>query len=81
MLKLKDDIDLKELEKFGFKKRGIQHLECYYKKIPPYNWSIFIGIYDRVISVECDDKEYSFATKIDVIFDLIQAGLVEKIEE
>lgn len=81
MLKIKDNVDLKELEKFGFKKQGVEYLECYYKKIPPYNWAVSIGTYNREISIECDDKEYSFTTKIDVLFDLISAGLVEKVAD
>lgn len=76
MLKIKDDVDLKELEKFGFKKEG-----CTYE--------VFFG--DAVIWVGNDKKVY-FSTidyfgdetgddVLEFLFDLIQAGLVEKVRE
>lgn len=77
MLKIKDNIDLKELEKFGYKK-GIVHCfgECYVKELE----------YDDFIFVK-DDKMILFETpnfriKEEILIDdLIQAGLVEKIKE
>lgn len=78
MLKIKENIDLKELEKFGFEKDG----ECYYCDLRPYkktNYS-YITIENRKINssyVEADDIEKT----LNILFDLIQAGLVEKVEE
>ena len=77
MLKIKDDVDLKELEKFGFKynkkddKFYITNKFNYYSaEILPDNWQGHrsIGIYDASIEA------------IDTLYDLIQANLVEKVE-
>lgn len=71
MLKIKDNVDLKELEKFGFVKNN---------KSYNYNWKGFVVMFvheDRRIYKYLDgytDPDY------DVLFDLIQAGLVEKVE-
>ena len=76
MLKIKDNVDLKELEKFGFEKNSF-----YYKKI---GRSSFIDIdADKIISlyVGCKDVHLVILEKqLDILFDLIQAGLVEKVE-
>lgn len=72
MLKIKDDVDLKELEKFGAKKE-----DCSYFIDTPnciFNY-IEIDEYSReIIIVNLDNKKIN-----DTIFDLIQAGLVEKV--
>lgn len=84
MLKIKDDVDLKELEKFGFKKMAIEKqpefteyiLECscrltvYGENYPHLSDYIF-----------CRRLKTQSATvgDIDVLFDLIQAGYVEKV--
>lgn len=74
MLKIKDNVDLKELEKFGFEK---DRLSCYYIK-------------EVAIAKECvvytDTNAIWFVdngtlSQLDIIFDLIQAGLVEKVVE
>ena len=94
MLKIKDNVDLKELEKFGFEYDD--YLEEYVKSINslktkgmfvPYvhTGELFIKkdrtIYDKISNnywnVENEHKE-----AIDkIIHDLIQAGLVEKVED
>ena len=59
MLKIKDNVDLKELEKFGFKE--------------------FSNIYfSEATSIS---KKYRFilTSNLDLVYDLIQAGLVEKV--
>ena len=59
MLKIKDNVDLKELEKFGFKK------ESWFD-----NQIVYVKSYEQ------------YNTYFDVtLYDLIQAGLVEKVEE
>lgn len=76
MLKIKDDIDLRELEKFGFIKTtdgdyfcGNYVMQC-----------ICVNSSDRIITFEdewfADDFEL-----LDALFDLIRANLVEKVEE
>jgi hypothetical protein len=81
MLKIKDNIDLKELEKFGFKKI-YPNDDAYFKKVYLGNddddrvcylikgWNRFIKI-TRIDGEELDDT----------LFDLIQAGLVEKVSD
>lgn len=79
MLKIKDNVDLKELEKFGFEEDEDKYF--YYGFTEPNCNSeirMYIDIKTRVISTGFD--MYVSPYKIhDKIYDLIQAGLVEKI--
>lgn len=71
MLKIKDNIDLKELEKFGFTKIRSNYLydaNCIHNYIEIIEYSRKINIVD-LSNKKIEDK----------IFDLIQAGLVEKV--
>lgn len=105
MLKIKDDVDLKELEKFGFfyyeedvtqdtdKEPFIIRSYDLYNDLPSmnrhkisgtikenakrYNTLAYIDVKDRIIH---DDYEGNW-TDFDLIYDLIQAGLVEKVED
>lgn len=62
---------LKELEKFGIKQYG-QHYNAITKFSIPY----------LSILNECGRKIVCYTNEdLDVLFDLIQAGLVEKVEE
>lgn len=83
MLKIKDDVDLKELEKFGFEYN--ENEKEYHKKISD---SEIIEIQKwgheqkNQIHLFIDDEYYNCWTNdnsFDLIFDLIQAGLVEKV--
>lgn len=72
MLKIKDNVDLKELEKFGFK---------YHKKQRnQYEYYSFIST-EALLIVIYNDRKIFFLDKagLDILFDLIQAGLVEKV--
>lgn len=96
MLKIKKDVDLKELEKFGFKPKyseetgeliqmyrmvkikNYERMGATIIKQPRNFWQIFkwnrrITPYFGHINLEIIDYE--------ILYDLIQAGLVEKIEE
>ena len=71
MLKIKDNVDLKELEKFGFVKNNNSY---------NYNWKGFIVMF----VYEQDKRIYKYLDgysdpDYDVLFDLISAGLVEKV--
>lgn len=88
MLKIKDDVDLKELEKFGFTKDNF--FTERYKEENVYALdtceesfsSEFIVIRNRKIKIYIDDEYYCCYTDeetLDIIYDLIQAGLVEKV--
>lgn len=71
MLKIKDNVDLKELEKHGFK---LDEKEWYSLK----EYSQVLKV--KPISREIVYESYSTAKYIwcDKLYDLIQAGLVEK---
>lgn len=71
MLKIKDDVDLKELEKFGFKNEDT--IYCLNNVFN--NYMIMVGKDNKIISSRLD------TSADDIFFDLIKAGLVEKVEE
>lgn len=81
MLKIRDDVDLKELEKFGF--------EYFINGCGTYGYSFQIrdGVYANIIEKDMEFPEYSderiipLSLPFDVLYDLIQAGLVEKVED
>ena len=101
MLKIKDGIDLKELEKFGFepqyfenKNLGIEKsIISYTKKTTDYEYRNSLGNiickYDGGLEVFVSDRSINLITEhyvgnngrfeLDLIYDLIQAGFVEKI--
>ena len=76
MLKIKDEVDLKELEKFGFK---YTEGEDWHKS----NFDMYLSLGDkRELNIDCDDHYFNTDIRecVDWIFDLIRAGLVEKVE-
>jgi len=85
MLKIKDNVDLKELEKFGFKPKYNEDTG----KIKSYSYeNKRIEVSDRQIPFWKDYNEYHEINRtyydsdiVEVLYDLIQAGLVEKVEE
>ena len=102
MLKIKDNVDLKELEKFGFKetKSGnwvyIEEKTIYFyrddkKKLRKEVCSDLININRyREISIIADMNQFpkeeitrygASIYKIDLLYDLIKADLVEKVGE
>ncbi len=77
MLKIKDGTSLEELEKFGFEL--VEAENEYWRRTN--NEAVCIMIKNRHIYCE-DYSMWSIIEEgLDVIFDLIQAGLVEKVEE
>lgn len=83
MLKIKDNVDLKELEKYGFKK---EPEKAYYYYYINEEMEIFIWItkgYDykpKYIYVENNDYTVIF-TELNILYDLIKDGLVIKVDE
>ena len=75
MLKIKDNVDLKELEKYGFIKQQVGLDNAYIKYLlkGKYEESLIIWL-DKIIQVEAIQL-------LDTLYDLIKADLVEKIEE
>lgn len=87
MLKIKDDVDLKELKKYGLKLNyevnhdtGETYIDTIYKL--RYEDSLNYSI--KFIRMKYKTKtfyilKYIEDTHINILYDLIQAGLVEKI--
>ena len=78
MLKIKDNVDLKELEKYGFKRKyynGTKNLVLEYevKNLPRKYQDIVFDIPTRKLEF-CNWGS-------EVMFDLIKDGLVEKVDE
>ena len=87
MLKVKDNVDLKELEKYGIRKG--YHLETPYEKGDERE-ELSIDSETRIINVGIvlwwdynnyygAVKTYSFRGGEDILYDLIKDGLVEKV--
>lgn len=108
MLKLKDDIDLKELEKFGLKpfyNCDTGEIDYWHKKTYDYNYrskeydeytiEIKFNAFSyyrsgfrkktkeikNLIKLKKASKGNAYYLFFDTLFDLIQAGLVEKVKE
>lgn len=84
MLKIRDDVDLKELEKFGFKYN--EELNHWYKHcIGTFNKFIVLAEADidnvRGQIVFYNDSAFNTTLYLDTLYDLIKAGLVEKVGE
>lgn len=80
MLKIKDSVDLKELEKFGFKfnggtsylfESGGSFIECSDCDLKRLTISIDIWCYEEKREEEIFNK----------VFDLVTANMVEKVED
>ena len=88
MLKIKDNVDLKKLKKFGFKRRKcFENSFHYYATLTERefqdNDEICIFPSDRLVYL-CFGLGFNGMTdnnETDILFDLIQAGLVEKVEK
>lgn len=86
MLKIKDNVQLKELEKFGFKyveDKSYKGDFSYCEKLIGDNVILGVTEPSRVIysNITISLTTYIFSDGFDVIFDLIQAGLIEKVKE
>lgn len=74
MLKIKDNVDLKELEKFGFEED-----KFYYKYNTAFGFCwIWKDNYD-LSPREIELQRIETSEDLEIIFDLCQAGLVEKV--
>ena len=79
MLKIKDNVELKELEKYGF----IGYIRAYSRK---YNNDIITCIDKETREIRDIDTDYKFLMMKDLgeskrVNDLIKDGLVEKVED
>lgn len=79
MLKIKDNVDLKELEKFGFV-RDACFLDSDGNTMYSYEF-LLINTTTRELCI-CTGVDELFGDKeIIKLYDLIQAGLIEKVDE
>ena len=84
-LRIKDSVDLKELEKYGMVHNPSS--ECYDDDYNFINLCIYEN--DREIQISIDDYSYGFSKEYaksvkrakNILYDLIKADLVEKVEE
>ena len=82
MLRIKDNVDLKELEKFGF----VFEDNGYYLDFIPYNDTKYSYLaIDEALNIDFGyiNHEYDdhFNKALVVLFDLIKADLVDKVED
>ncbi len=87
MLKIKDNVDLKDLEKFGFE---YDEMRCFGK--PAFickNELIGVNIFENIQKGICNIKEKEFLSfsfdfnesLLELIYDLTKADLIEKVDE
>ena len=74
MLKIKDNVDLKELEKYGFKEWSFLYE---FTLDDEYGESIVINKTDRTIEITSGMS--GTILEINILYDLIKDGLVEKV--
>lgn len=83
MLKIKDNVDLKELEKFGFRKKVSEKWYVYTFNDDKYD--IELVIYEETRQIIIYSAIYygyeNGKTVEPKLYDLIMAGMVEKVEE
>ena len=82
LLKIKDNVDLKEIEKFGFKYVSFK-IYVYKPKVDIDLNEIWVdGDTKKIDIIDCaSDVGHIVDENLDKLFDLIQAGLVEKVSE
>lgn len=81
MLKIKENVDLKELEKFGFEYNRNDNF--YSKEIYESDCRLIVDA-DRIICYDNNstaDMGYHNVELLTELYDLIQAGLVKKVVE
>ena len=88
MLKIRDNLELKELENYGFVDDEIYGRKVKVKKMmTKEKWNaetVEIDLITRQLQIFIDDEYYEIYTNsdtLDFIYDLIKADLVVKVEE
>lgn len=81
MLKIKDNVDLKELEKFGFKysEEERNYYKCVFLDKSDVVMEYWIDIDTRVIEFDVDSITISDCDS--TIYDLTKDGIVEKVSD
>ena len=81
MLKIKDNVDLKELKKYGFEEaKPMDYKYPYFLKI---NSNEYILVQNRELYYYVEDELYGYADPkvFDVIYDLTGNGLLEEVDD
>ena len=73
MLKIKDNVDLKELEKYGF---DLEQTKDEFDQIWAFDSNLFFYKDSKSIMIPWNEQEKC----LDTLYDLIKDGLVEKVE-
>lgn len=85
MLRIKKDIPLEKLGEYGFKRDKLPYcIDDYYIKNFSKNYVLLlVNITTKEIKIFLDDDFYECFLNFDlsILYDLIQDGLVEKVEE
>ena len=85
MLKIKDNIDLKELEKFGFEKGGLDFAFKRFENNMSANITFRIMNDKRVYLVDDEDiyngGNINVFDMYDLLYDLIKVDLIEKVDD
>lgn len=79
MLKIREKIDLKDLENYGFVKDDHFDLFTRYEYKPDSGTCLYVDEYKNIIIFPTYYNKLSIKI-MDKLYDLIQAGLVEKLD-
>ena len=77
MLKIKDNVNLKELEKYGFKRD--YNYKFHVNVVCEFSNNEYIVIYKQTREISIMTNGWQHKAEV-LLFDLIQDGLVEKVE-
>lgn len=77
MLKIKDNVDLKELEKYGYVYKEQPGSGARKRYELSNDFDVYVYIDNRVLHF----NRFNSNHQTDTLYDLIQDGLVEKVEE
>ena len=78
MLKIRDGVDLKELEKYGFEYEDLFYKDTHYAY---YNYEFLtVNLYSKEIFIASGVDEVNGSEEVTKLYDLIKADLVEKID-
>ena len=81
MLKIKDNVDLKELEKYGFEydERGFY---CFTRIIGGVlAWKLYVTAHHHYLQIKVYEPCIIAGSLQSVLYDLIKADLVEEVED
>jgi len=80
MLKIKNNVDLKELEEYGFQQSINDIYEYYFIRLTASsNYAVLIiSPITRKLTI---DTGNTYIDELNVLYDLIKDGLVEKVED